>query len=155
MFGPDHPSTHLKFEGLFTCPKEAISSGASLSSFIGSMEQEAAHEYADSAADPAWKVLSSPDYPGRVDAKEWIEKRKLRHPNSYSPVSQTNSSYICVSVMFIGFISFEIVFTTTAPSSSDATSVSLGSPYSSSFYPSLPPFCLTASASVATWRWYA
>jgi hypothetical protein len=82
VFGPDHPSTHLKFEGLFTCPKEAISSGASLSSFIGSMEQEAAHEYADSAADPAWKVLSSPDYPGRVDAKEWIEKRKLRHPES-------------------------------------------------------------------------
>ena len=30
-------------------------------------------------ADPEWKVLSSPDYPGRVDAKEWIEKRKLRH----------------------------------------------------------------------------
>ena len=46
------------------------------------MEQEAAHEYADSAVDPEWKVLSSPNYPGRVDAKEWIEKRKLRHPNA-------------------------------------------------------------------------
>ena len=46
------------------------------------MEQEAAHEYADSAVDPEWKVLSSPNYPGRVDSKEWIEKRKLRHPNA-------------------------------------------------------------------------
>ena len=46
------------------------------------MRQRAALEYADSAVDPDWKVLSSPDYPGRIDSKEWIEKRKLRHPEA-------------------------------------------------------------------------
>lgn len=80
--GQDHSSTYNKYEALTQCPDESIPSSASLPLFISSMQQEAAHEYADSAVDPEWKVLSSPNYPGRVDAKEWIEKRKLRHPNA-------------------------------------------------------------------------
>ena len=80
--GQEHGSTYGKHESLIQCSDASIPSKASLPLFIQSMQQEAAHEYADSAADPEWKVLSSPNYPGRVDAKEWIEKRKLRHPDA-------------------------------------------------------------------------
>lgn len=94
----------MKYEGLTACPDQTLPSNATFQGFTDAMRQRAALEYADSAVDPDWKVLSSPDYPGRVDSKEWIEKRKLRHPNSYSPVFKTNNltsvSLKCSSVSF-------------------------------------------------------
>lgn len=71
-----------KNDGLITSPNRSVPSGATLKGFTDAMRQRAALEYADSAVDPDWKVLSSPDYPGRFDSKEWIEKRKLRHPEA-------------------------------------------------------------------------
>ena len=59
--------------------EEHIPSSATVEQFTNAMREKAAAEYVDSAVDPDWKVLSSPDYPGRVDSKEWIKKRQLRH----------------------------------------------------------------------------
>ena len=53
---------------MVSCPDEPIPSGASLPRFISAMQQQAAHEYADSAKDPDWKVLSSPEYTTPIGA---------------------------------------------------------------------------------------
>ena len=130
--------------------EEHIPSSATVEQFTNAMREKAAAEYVDSAVDPDWKVLSSPDYPGRVDSKEWIKKRQLRH--SHVCYKQHTSENYCVSDITIGFISVEIVFTTTAVSSSLPTPKdSLGSPYSSSLiYTSPHPHMLTSSV-VGTW----
>ena len=70
-----------------------LPSSASVELFTQGMRDQANREIMDTAADPDWKVLSSPDYPGRVDSKEWIEKRKLRHPTiHYYWFTATNST---------------------------------------------------------------
>lgn len=48
------------------------------SAYTTTLKKAAAAIYPDSATDPEWKSLASPDYPGRVDDKRWIELRKLR-----------------------------------------------------------------------------
>ena len=54
----------------------------------------------------------------------------------------------------MGFISFEMVFTSISPSSSESSNFSFGNPYSSSFYASPPsPLPHTSWISVATWKW--
>ena len=75
-------STYKKFEELITGSESEIPSYATVEGFTQAMREKAAAEYVDSAVDPEWKILSNPDYPGRVDSKEWINKRKLRHPDS-------------------------------------------------------------------------
>lgn len=76
--------------------EEMIPSLATVEAFSSAMRAKAAAEYVDSAVDPDWKVLSSPEYPGRVDSKEWIEKRKLRHPNIlYFVCSPIDSNEVC------------------------------------------------------------
>ena len=82
MYGQTHMSSYSKLDELIVGSDEPIPSSATLEGFTNAMRSRAAAEYVDSAVDPDWKVLSSPDYPGRVDSKEWIEKRKLRHPYS-------------------------------------------------------------------------
>lgn len=81
MCGREHLSSYKKLDGLITGSHDQIPSSATLEGLTDAMRQKAAAEYVDSAVDPDWKVLSNPLYPGRVDSKEWIEKRKLRHPN--------------------------------------------------------------------------
>lgn len=79
MQGKEQLSTYKKLDELVTGSEECIPSVATVEEFTKAMRVKAAAEYVDSAVDPDWKVLSSPDYPGRVDCPEWILKRKLRH----------------------------------------------------------------------------
>ena len=79
MFPPSHPTSLAKVECLEMSSEAPLPSPATVEQFTQGMREQANREIMDTAADPEWKVLSSPDYPGRVDAKEWIEKRKLRH----------------------------------------------------------------------------
>lgn len=77
--GKDQVSSYKKLDELVTGSEEHIPSSATVVQFTNAMREKAAAEYVDSAVDPEWKVLSSPNYPGRVDSKEWIKKRQLRN----------------------------------------------------------------------------
>ncbi|KAK8813209.1 hypothetical protein WA158_002801 [Blastocystis sp. Blastoise] len=72
------PESQTTFNRLVCKSENEVKTVNPPSKYIKTLRTAADIIYPDSAVDPEWKSLASPNYPGRVDQKYWKELRNLR-----------------------------------------------------------------------------